>query len=949
MYRPGGYEDDRYSSRDEYGYGRDREGGYRDDDRSSRNADSYSRDGDHYSKDSEERYGRDGYREDDYQDHQNGSRSRSVDGDRSPDDGQYSAQGLDRKFSDQSISGPPSYEEAVGESRSPEQNGRDQEIPSASVPKLSSPTVSHDASPANAHGPSPPPAKQEVEGFDEFDPRVPVSAAPTNSNAEMDLLGSFSDSFSSNPLAVTPATSTGPKAEAFAANTGLGASDVMQQPFDDPFGDAPFKALPSNGNSNPAQPSADTSTSSFPLSTNQTSDLHQQAASLPDFNFGDSFTALTYASPDSSQFPSQDASNPEEEVDILAGILPPSGPSPVTAAHTPFSAPSAQHLQSSTTAYGDFGTQGGPATISTSQVSPHADMPFNQGNLYHTSGNPASPFSAPSGQSDAGYGDFGSQAGSTTSVTPQMTHQAPIGTDWQSNHGQYQPQTGPLPAQSSGHSYGDFGLQAGAVAPTTSQVSPQLQAGTNMQFNQENFQHQMEPSASPFSAQSQNGQAMRLNNGDLGPHAGPATPVTSQMSPQAPSGMDMPFSHGNLQNQTGPSASPFSSQSQNGQAMQPNNGNFSSLAVPPTTGTLQMPPQAQAGMNMPFNHGNFQNQTGPSVSSTYSASQTNNGQTMQPNTGAPFPQYASTPFTNGSVVLPGGPSAGTFSHNMMPQTPNGSAGQLNNNNFFPQQVSGPPTSQQAVSANRDVLGNMLPQTGLQQSHMNSQQPVSSSAGPLAIVPQQPSKEKFQTKSTVWADTLNRGLVDLNISGPKTNPLADIGVDFDSINRKEKRMEKQPATPVTSTITMGKAMGSGSGMGRAGSIRPPSNPIAGNMGGMAMSGMGGMGMGGGHGPGMGMGMVGGHGSGMGMGGSHGIGSMGMGGMGAGYGGMNQQPIGGMGMGMGMGMNSGYNNMGMGMNPGMGQGAPPMQQPGSGYNHPMMGGSGYPQQHYGGGYR
>lgn len=34
---------------------------------------------------------------------------------------------------------------------------------------------------------------------------------------------------------------------------------------------------------------------------------------------------------------------------------------------------------------------------------------------------------------------------------------------------------------------------------------------------------------------------------------------------------------------------------------------------------------------------------------------------------------------------------------------------------------------------------------------------------LAIVPQ-PAKEKFETKSTIWKDTLNRGLVDLNISG-----------------------------------------------------------------------------------------------------------------------------------------------------------------------------------------
>ncbi|TKY50546.1 Clathrin interactor EPSIN 3 [Spatholobus suberectus] len=164
--------------------------------------------------------------------------------------------------------------------------------------------------------------------------------------------------------------------------------------------------------------------------------------------------------------------------------------------------------------------------------------------------------------------------------------------------------------------------------------------------------------------------------------------------------------------------------------------------------------------------------------------------------------------------------------------------------------------------------------------------------PLGV---QPSKDKFETKSTVWADTLSRGLVNLNISGPKINPLADIGVDFDAINRKEKRMEKPTTTTVTSTVTMGKAMGSGSGMGRAGAgaLRPPSNPM--------------MGMG----AGMGMGM----GAGMGMGG---------------YGGMNM-PI------------------GMGQMQAPPTGLPPGSNMPGNYNS-MMGTGGYPQHPYGrGGYR
>lgn len=40
---------------------------------------------------------------------------------------------------------------------------------------------------------------------------------------------------------------------------------------------------------------------------------------------------------------------------------------------------------------------------------------------------------------------------------------------------------------------------------------------------------------------------------------------------------------------------------------------------------------------------------------------------------------------------------------------------------------------------------------------------SDSTNYLAVVPQ-PGKDKFETKSTIWKDTLNRGLVNLNISG-----------------------------------------------------------------------------------------------------------------------------------------------------------------------------------------
>ncbi|XP_042007092.1 clathrin interactor EPSIN 2-like isoform X1 [Salvia splendens] len=237
----------------------------------------------------------------------------------------------------------------------------------------------------------------------------------------------------------------------------------------------------------------------------------------------------------------------------------------------------------------------------------------------------------------------------------------------------------------------------------------------------------------------------------------------------------------------------------------------------------------------------------------------------------------------------------------------------------------PPTST-GVATNQ----NFLSQSGSEAPQAQSSSlvaPVSvtqASTGSSAVAPK-PSAEKFETKSTVWADTLSRGLVNLNISGSKTNPLANIGVDFDALNRKEKRMEKQPAaTTVASTVTMGKAMGSGSGVGRAGagsgsgSLRPQPNPMMGSVGNFNMAG----------GPG---------------------GSIGMG-MG-GYGG--SQPIGrGMGMGPGVGMNM-PGAMGMGMNLGMGQGMNTQQPMGHpprstvpGSYIPMMGAGNYSQQPYGG---
>ncbi|KAE8702960.1 Clathrin interactor EPSIN 2 [Hibiscus syriacus] len=319
------------------------------------------------------------------------------------------------------------------------------------------------------------------------------------------------------------------------------------------------------------------------------------------------------------------------------------------------------------------------------------------------------------------------------------------------------------------------------------------------------------------------------------------------------------------------------------------------------------------------------------------------GQPSQPNAN-PYGQPAQ-PNAN-PYGQPAQPNANPYAQTMQPNSNNSygnfnpqtvsmapqileSAAQSSNGSFNSRIGSNAPVSSHKSAQpqnNNDLLGGLISQPGSKPSM--APQTVTPSAGALAIVPvSEPSKDKFEMKSAVWADTLSRGLVNLNISGPKTNPLADIGVDFDALNRKEKRMEKPAPNAVTSTVTMGKAMGSGSGIGRSGasSLRTPANPMAG-------SGMSRMGMGMGFGPAGGMGM------------------------GGGYGGMNQQSM-GMGMGMNnMGMNPGMGMNNVGMNPGMrmnmGMGQRPYMQPQAGmpggYN-PMMGSGGYSQQPYGGGYQ
>ncbi|ESW32966.1 hypothetical protein PHAVU_001G032700 [Phaseolus vulgaris] len=86
----------------------------------------------------------------------------------------------------------------------------------------------------------------------------------------------------------------------------------------------------------------------------------------------------------------------------------------------------------------------------------------------------------------------------------------------------------------------------------------------------------------------------------------------------------------------------------------------------------------------------------------------------------------------------------------------------------------------------------------------------------------PKKDTFQVKSGVWADSLSRGLIDLNITAPKKVNLADVGI-VGGLSDGSDEKEKGPPP----SFFMGRAMGSGSGLGLGRPGFSPSQPAPGD--------------------------------------------------------------------------------------------------------------------------
>ncbi|KAK4358450.1 hypothetical protein RND71_020679 [Anisodus tanguticus] len=91
---------------------------------------------------------------------------------------------------------------------------------------------------------------------------------------------------------------------------------------------------------------------------------------------------------------------------------------------------------------------------------------------------------------------------------------------------------------------------------------------------------------------------------------------------------------------------------------------------------------------------------------------------------------------------------------------------------------------------------------------NQETPNKLDKSPLEAKPT-PKKDNFQVRSGIWADSLSRGLIDLNIAAPKKVNLADVGIVgglTDGLDVKEKG---------PNTSYMGRAMGQGTKLGQSG--------------------------------------------------------------------------------------------------------------------------------------
>lgn len=303
------------------------------------------------------------------------------------------------------------------------------------------------------------------------------------------------------------------------------------QPFDDPFGDGPFRALPPTESVPAHQPRDSAPTTSF-QTMNQSSGSPFPATHGVDmgsnFDFGDTFPGITYnppsvftAQPPSAtpQFLPQEQWNPQQNNDILADILPPSASSAPVISQSPFPAPSGQSVQQNPNVAGGFLAQSGSADHAASQFS--HQIPTGPAAQYNS-------------------GNFLPQLGSAVPVPSQPPFQAPVSSQspYQAPAPSQSPFQAPVPSQPPFQVPGPSQSPFQAAAPSQSPFQAPAPSQSPFQApapSQSPFQAPG-PSQAPF--QALNGSATNPTIDALGglfPQAGPLSSVT-QSSASAPTG-----------------------------------------------------------------------------------------------------------------------------------------------------------------------------------------------------------------------------------------------------------------------------------------------------------------------------------------------------------------------------------------------------------------------------
>lgn len=320
------------------------------------------------------------------------------------------------------------------------------------------------------------------------------------------------------------------------------------QRFDDPFGDGPFRAIPSMENL-PAQSQNILPASSFHQPLNRSSEGAQLAAPKAEIvnGFGDDFpsatnipsSAASFLPPANMQYSQQEQSSPNPEIDILADILPPTGTQPLANSQTAYPAPTVQpspqvsfppqnvQTQSETGfSYQPVPTVAAPRSFSTQSGQPvglsfpaQPGQPLAQANFQAQSGqlvpqnfhaqitHPASLAGFPAQAGQASQTGFPTQTSQTTSVggfPSQMVSSPQAGFHSQST-------------QQNGNFYGSYNPQMGSAGPVAPLINSQVSSGAAVHNNSVNFLSQSGSSA-PAS----------VHTGPLSPQVGSSIPVVSQ-------------------------------------------------------------------------------------------------------------------------------------------------------------------------------------------------------------------------------------------------------------------------------------------------------------------------------------------------------------------------------------------------------------------------------------